>query len=166
MVLSIGVFFSLMVTGLSSRLPGVLTSGLTSHGVNHATAAAIGNSPPVGSLFAAFLGFNPLKTLLGGHLSSLSAANRATLTSKTYFPHLLSGPFHHGLVLVFLLAAGMMVVAAIVSALRGERYIYADSAPVATKLEGVSEVTEVPAYDAQVAGVAAGAAGRSGRESG
>jgi MFS family permease len=158
MVLSIGVFFSLMVTGLSSTLPRTLTSGLTSHGVAHGTAVAIGNSPPVGSLFAAFLGYNPLKTLLGTHLSSLSAANRATLTGKRFFPQLLSGPFHHGLVIVFVMAGVMLVAAAIVSALRGERYIHQDSLPMAARLDGAEEITEGPAYSAQVAGVAAGLA--------
>jgi MFS family permease len=115
--LSIGVFFSLMIVGLASTLPTTLTSGLVAQGVPDAVAAQIGGLPPVGSLFAAFLGYNPLAELLGpsGVLANLPAANVATLTGKEFFPQLISSPFHHGLVVVFLAAAAMMAVGAIAS---------------------------------------------------
>jgi MFS family permease len=116
--LSIGIFFSLMIVGLAASLPHTLTSGLEQQGVPAQVAAQIGNLPPVGSLFAAFLGYNPLAELLGpsGVLQHLPAANAAHLTGKEFFPHLISGPFHHGLVVVFLAAAAMSVVSAIASA--------------------------------------------------
>jgi MFS family permease len=115
--LSIGVFFSLMIVGLASTLPTTLTGGLVNQGVPADIATQIGNLPPVGSLFAAFLGYNPLAELLApsGALNALPAANAQTLTGKEFFPHLISGPFHHGLVVVFTAAAIMMLVAAAAS---------------------------------------------------
>jgi MFS family permease len=115
--LSIGIFFSLMIIGLASKLPTTLTNGLTAQGVPHNVALQVGNLPPVGSLFAAFLGFNPLAELLGpsGVLHTLPASNAATLTGKQFFPHLISGPFHHGLVIVFAAAAIMMFIASAAS---------------------------------------------------
>jgi MFS family permease len=125
-VLSIGVFFSLMIVGLASTLPTTLTNGLTAHGVPHALAAKIGAAPPVSSLFAAFLGYNPVHQLLAptGVLMHLPAHQVSVLTGKRFFPELLSGPFHHGLVIVFSTAMFFLVVAAIASALRGSRYVY------------------------------------------
>jgi hypothetical protein len=115
--LSIGVFFSLMILGLAATLPTTLTNGLIGQGVPASIATDIGNLPPVGSLFAAFLGFNPLAQLLGptGVLSALPPVSVATLTGKQFFPQLISGPFHQGLIVVFLAAALMTVVGAIAS---------------------------------------------------
>jgi MFS family permease len=115
--LSIGVFFSLMIIGLASTLPTTLTAGLVAQGVPGQVAAQIGNLPPVGSLFAAFLGFNPLAELLGpsGVLQRLPAANAARLTDNQFFPHLISGPFHHGLIVVFISAAVMTIIGAAAS---------------------------------------------------
>jgi MFS family permease len=129
-VLSIGIFFSLMIAGLASTLPTTLTSGLTSQGVPPGIAHQIGQLPPVGSLFAAFLGFNPVHTLLAptGVLSRLPAHNVATLTGKRFFPELISQPFHHGLVIVFGMAMAVLVIAALISALRGGRYIHDEHA--------------------------------------
>ena len=128
--LSIGVFFSLMIVGLANVLPRTLTTGLTGQGVPHDIAAQIGGLPPVGSLFASFLGYNPIGSLLEptGVLDRLPAVNADTLTGKEFFPHLMSGPFHHGLVIVFLTAAAMMVVAALASWAAGGKYVHDDSA--------------------------------------
>jgi MFS family permease len=123
--LSIGVFFSLMIVGLAATLPHALTSGLESHGVPADIATTVGNAPPVGSLFAAFLGYNPVQSMLGSHtLSTLSPSDAQTLTGKTFFPSLISGPFHHGLIIVFVMAIAMSLVAAVASLLRGGRYVY------------------------------------------
>ena len=129
--LSIGVFFSLMIIGLASTLPQTLTRGLQQHGVPHAIAHQIGSLPPVSSLFAAVLGVNPVQHLLSaqGVLSTLPAASQQILTGKVFFPGLISGPFHHGLIVVFGVAAGLAGVAAIASLFRGGRP-QADSAPV------------------------------------
>jgi MFS family permease len=125
-VLSIGVFFSLMIAGLASTLPSTLSHGLTAQGVPAPIAHQIGNLPPVGSLFAAFLGYNPVKTLLGptGVLAHLPAHNVAVLTGKRFFPELISQPFHHGLVIVFTTAMALLALAAAVSALRGARFVH------------------------------------------
>jgi len=119
--LSIGVFFSLMIAGLAATLPTTLTSGLQAHGVPTPVAQQIGQLPPVGSLFAAFLGYNPIASLLGptGVLNSLPPGQAATLTGKMFFPQLISGPFHDGLVVVFVAAAVMMLMGAVASFLTG-----------------------------------------------
>ncbi|MGJ4844970.1 MFS transporter [Leifsonia sp. Le1] len=123
--LSIGIFFSLMIAGLSVALPTALTNGLTTHGVPHAVATQIGATPPVGSLFAAFLGYNPIASLLGptGVLSS-PHVDAATLTGKEFFPQLISGPFHDGLVVVFIAAAIMSIIGAIASFAGGGKYVH------------------------------------------
>jgi MFS family permease len=134
--LSIGVFFTLMIIGLAATLPAALTAGLAAHGVPQATASAVGHQPPVGSLFAAFLGYNPIGTTLGALPPSATAgADLSTLTSKQYFPQLISGPFHHGLVIVFTVATIMSLVGAVASLFRGGRYIHTEEAlpaPAAT----------------------------------
>jgi MFS family permease len=129
-VLSIGVFFSLMIAGLASTLPATLTRGLTAQGVPAAIAHQIGSLPPVGSLFAAFLGYNPVKTLLGptGILAHLPPSHVATLTGKRFFPELISQPFHHGLIIVFTTAMALLALAAGVSALRGARFVHEEHA--------------------------------------
>ena len=127
--LSIGIFFSLMIAGLASSLPTTLTSGLVAQGVPTGLASRVGSLPPVGTLFASFLGVNPVGSLLGptGVLQTLPKANAAALTGQQFFPHLISRPFHDGLVVVFAAAAVMMVIAAIASAFDGGGV--ADTAP-------------------------------------
>jgi MFS family permease len=121
--LSIGVFFSLMIAGLASNLPQTLTSGLQNRGVPHAVAHHIGALPPVSSLFASVLGVNPVQHLLASMraLSSLPAASQRVLTGREFFPDLISGPFHQGLVVVFAVAAALSVLAGLASLLRGGR---------------------------------------------
>jgi MFS family permease len=116
MVLSIGVFFSLMVAGLARTLPHTLDAGLTTQGVPAPAAHRIASLPPVGTLFAAFLGYNPIQELLGPRvLGALPAANAHALTDRQFFPHLIAGPFHDGLVIVFWLAIAMALVGAAAS---------------------------------------------------
>jgi MFS family permease len=119
--LSIGVFFSLMVVGLAGSLPQTLSAGLRAQGVPASVAANLADLPPVSTLFAAFLGANPIGHLLApsGVLHTLSPAQVATLTGNRFFPELVSGPFHHGLVIVFTAAAIMAGIAAVASLLRG-----------------------------------------------
>ncbi|MDP9220087.1 MAG: MFS transporter [Actinomycetota bacterium] len=135
--LSIGIFFSLMIAGLASTLPTSLTNGLMQQGVPAATAQQVGNLPPVGSLFAAFLGYNPVQSLLGptGVLQHLPAANVHTLTGQEFFPRLISQPFHHGLVIVFSAAAIMMLVGAAASLARGGKYVH-DDEPLSAAADG------------------------------
>ena len=142
--LSIGIFFSLMIAGLANTLPKAMTTGLLSHGVPATVANEIAATPPVGSLFAAFLGYNPIKSLLGptGLLDSLPKADVAALTGKTFFPQLISDPFHSGLFIVFIAAAIMSVIGAIASLLMGGKYVHAEpDTPVAQQpAEELSDV--------------------------
>jgi MFS family permease len=120
-VLSIGIFFSLMVAGLSSKLPTTLFSGLTAQGVPASAAAPISHLPPIGVLFAAFLGYNPMQQLLGPLLHQLSPAHAAYLIGREFFPHLITGPFHDGLGIAFGFAIAACVIGAIASALTSQR---------------------------------------------
>ena len=132
--LSIGVFFSLMIAGLAATLPRTLTGGLEKHGVSPALAHQIGSLPPVSSLFATVLGVNPIQHLLASAhaLASLPAASQRILTGRTYFPQLISAPFHHGLAVVFVAAAALSAVAAFASLLRGGRSTPTDPTPTHT----------------------------------
>ena len=120
-VLSIGIFFTLMVAGLSSKLPAAMLSGLTAQGVPAATAAPISHLPPIGVLFASFLGYNPIQQLLGPLLHQLSPAHAAYVTGREFFPNLITAPFHSGLGVAFGFAIAANVIAAIASALTGRR---------------------------------------------
>jgi hypothetical protein len=140
MVLSIGIFFSLMVTGLAHTLPHTMQSGLTAHGVPAAQAHRIAQLPPIAVLFAAFLGYNPFQQLLAGHLSGLPDGGRA-LTGKTFFPHLISAPFHKGLVIAFWFALAACAVAAVSSLLTGRlgrRHPVPVAEPLGAELAAVS----------------------------
>jgi MFS family permease len=128
-VMSIGIFFTLMIIGLSATLPHAMTSGLEAHGVPAATAHHVANLPPVSILFAAFLGYNPIQHLVGPHtLAALSAGNRATITGHSFFPQLISSPFRTGLHEAFAFAIAACLVAAAASLMRGGRYEYDDAA--------------------------------------
>jgi MFS family permease len=120
---SIGVVFTLMIAGLSSSLPGTLSGGLVKVGVPAGAAHQVASLPPVSSLFASVLGVNPIQHLLAptGVLARLPAASQAALTGRTYFPSLLSGPFHGGLIVVFTVSAALSVLAGLASLLRGKR---------------------------------------------
>ena len=120
-VLSIGVFFSLMVAGLSSKLPGTLSGGLTAQGIPAAAAHQIAHLPPIGVLFAAFLGYNPMQQLLGPLLAHLPTGHAAYVTGRQFFPHLITGPFHDGLGVAFAFAIAASVIAAAASLLTGRR---------------------------------------------
>jgi MFS family permease len=121
MVLSIGFFFSLMIAGLSDHLPAAMAQGLTAHGVPVAAANQIAQLPPVGVLFAAFLGYNPIEQLLGPVLHTLPADQQSYLAGRSFFPQLISGPFSDGLTAAFWFAIIVCLVAAIASWLCGPR---------------------------------------------
>ena len=121
-VLSIGIFFTLIITGLASSLPSAMFGGLTAQGVPAAAAHQISHLPPIALLFSAFLGYNPMKQLLGSKvLAHLPPGHAATLTSHSFFPHLITTPFHDGLNVAFIFAISANVVAALASVLTGGR---------------------------------------------
>jgi MFS family permease len=134
LVLSIGIFFSLMILGLASTLPATLDHGLVAQGVPKADAARVSHLPPVGLLFASFLGYNPMQQLLGPVLPHLSHAQATYLTGRTYFPQLMSRPFSDGLHEAFDFAIAACLIAAAASWLRGGKYVH-----------GVEEEAAVPA---------------------
>jgi EmrB/QacA subfamily drug resistance transporter len=121
-VLSVGIFFTLMILGLSATLPHTLAAGLQANGVPAATAHDVSQLPPVSILFAAFLGYNPIQHLIGPHvLAALPQHSQAVLTGHTFFPALISSPFRHGLHAAFAFAMVACLVAAAASAMRGGR---------------------------------------------
>jgi MFS family permease len=142
-VLSIGIFFSLMIVGLSAMLPGSLYQGLVQQGVPPQTASHVAHLPPVATLFAAFLGYNPIQHLLGSSvLAHLPAGRAAALESRSYFPNLISAPFRQGLHAAFDFAIGACLVAAAASWSRGRRYVHVEHlASSEADLQGVDHVT-------------------------
>jgi MFS family permease len=120
-VLSIGIFFSLMVAGLSSKLPAAMFSGLTAQGIPASAATTISHLPPIGVLFASFLGYNPMQQLLGPLLSHLSPAHAAYVVGREFFPNLITNPFHDGLGVAFGFAVAASIIAAVASGLTGRR---------------------------------------------
>jgi MFS family permease len=124
-LLSMSVFFSIVIIGLASKLPPVLYSGLVAQGIPPAVASQTANLPPTGALFAAFLGYNPMQQLLPpAVLANLPAATRNLILGKEFFPSLMAPAFMASLRITFYGAAAMSLVAAAASLLRGEKYIH------------------------------------------
>jgi MFS family permease len=125
MPLSTGVFFSLMIVSLNSTVPQALFNGLTQNGISSSVAGELSKLPPVSYLFAALLGYNPLGMLLGPTvLNSLPAAAADRITSRSFFPQLISAPFHHGLAVVFTFSVVICLIAAVASWLRGGKFVH------------------------------------------
>jgi MFS family permease len=146
-VLSVGIFFSLMIAGLASTLPHAMASGLQAHGVGAGAAHRISHTPPVVILFAAFLGYNPIEHLAGAHvLGSLAPHAQAMLTGRSFFPQLISAPFRSGLHAAFAFAIVACLIAAAASLMRGGKYHHDDAsapprgtgdrAPIAAQMAG------------------------------
>jgi MFS family permease len=139
-VLSIGIFFTLMILGLAASLPSTLFHGLVAQGVSTSTAARVSHLPPVGSLFAAFLGYNPMATLLGSSaLHHMTAAQAHYITGRSFFPHLISAPFGKGLQKAFDFAAVVCILGAVASLLRGGKYHYSEPGTAAVPVESAEE---------------------------
>jgi MFS family permease len=129
-VLSVGIFFSLMIAGLAGTLPHALSTGLEAHGVHAADAIRVSHAPPVSVLFAAFLGYNPILHLAGAHtLGALTAHAHAIVTGRSFFPQLISAPFRDGLHAAFIFAIVACLVAAAASLMRGGVYHHDESIP-------------------------------------
>ena len=150
LVLSIGIFFTLIILGLAGSLPGTLFHGLVAQGVPASDAARVAALPPVSVLFASLLGYNPVQTLLGPVISHLPASRAAYLTGHSFFPALISPSFSRGLTIAFAFAAAMCVIAALASLLRGGKYVHrAPDAAVAPAADALA--ADAPAADAPVA---------------
>jgi MFS family permease len=149
-VLSIGIFFTLMILGLAASLPHTMAAGLQAHGVPAATARSASHLPAVSILFAAFLGYNPIQHLLGSTtLAHLSHAQQSILTGRSFFPHLISAPFHSGLHEAFAFAIVACLIAAVASWSRGSRAQTPATAPEG----GSSGGRSAPAPESQHAAV-------------
>lgn len=127
-MISMGLFFSIMITGLAQKLPQAMQAGLTQHGVPLAGAVLVSQLPPTSSLFAALLGYNPLQNLLRqfGILQHMSVVQAKYVIGHTFFPSLIGPPFLHGLSLAFTVSLIMSLVAALISAFRGKRYVHVE----------------------------------------
>jgi MFS family permease len=148
-VLSMGLFFTIVTLGLAARLPAHLYKGLVNAGVAPGAAHLVANEPPIGSLFSAFLGYNPIQELLGptGALQHLPAKQVAYITGRSFFPQLIEQPFASGLHLAFTFGAIATIIALVASLLRGKRYIHA-SAPVLEELaEGAADSAAIVGLD-------------------
>ena len=134
--LSITLIFTMVMAGLASTLPNALYTGLSQAGIPKAVAQGVANLPPTAALFAAFLGYNPLATVIPAQvLQQLPAAARASLVGKTFFPSLIAGPFEIGLRIAFAISVVLSVLAALASLMRGQRYIYEHEHQVAQMSE-------------------------------
>ncbi|HVV75996.1 MAG TPA: MFS transporter [Mycobacteriales bacterium] len=132
-VLSIGMFFTLMIVGFSATLPATMQHGLTQQGVPATVAHHVANLPPVSTLFAAFLGYNPIQHIVGPQvLAGLTPHQQAVLTSRGFFPQMISGPFQNGLHAALDLAIVVSLLAAAASWVRGGKYEYSEPRDVAT----------------------------------
>jgi MFS family permease len=175
-VLSIGIFFTLMVAGLSSKLPTALSGGLTAQGIPASAAHTLSHLPPIGVLFAAFLGYNPMKQLLGPLLAHLPSAHAAYVTGRQFFPNLITAPFQAGLGVAFAFAIAANVIAAIASLLTGPQVRFgAAPEPLGAELaavagEGTFEPSELVGPGREADGAAApradGARGNGARGNG
>jgi MFS family permease len=134
-VLSMGLFFTIVTLGLASRLPAHLYRGLVAAGVPAAAAHTVASQPPIGSLFSAFLGLNPVRQLLGptGALQHMPAQQAAYVTGRSFFPKLIEQPFAYGLHLSFTFAAAATLVAVLASAVRGRRYLHSADGELAAE---------------------------------
>jgi MFS family permease len=163
LVLSIGIFFTLIILGLAGSLPGTLFHGLVAQGVPASDAARVAALPPVSVLFASLLGYNPVQTLLGPVISHLPASRAAYLTGHSFFPALISPSFSRGLTIAFAFAAAMCVIAALASLLRGGKYVHrapdAAVAPAADALAADAPAAGAPVAAAPAADAVPGTAG-------
>ncbi len=126
-MVSIAFFFSVLTAGLASTLPDVMYKGLSQNGLSTALSHQISQLPPIGVLFAAFLGYNPMRSLVPASAAAhLSAHTQAVLFGKEFFPHLILPAFMDGLRLAFYVSAALSVIAAVASLLRGKRYIHGE----------------------------------------
>jgi MFS family permease len=148
-VLSMGLFFTIVTLGLAARLPSALYKGLTSAGVAPGPAHLVANEPPIGSLFSAFLGYNPIQELLGptGALKQMSPHQVAYITGRSFFPQLIEGPFANGMHLAFTFAAIATAIAVVFSAIRPRLYMHTSEPLIEELAEGAAETAGLVGLD-------------------
>jgi EmrB/QacA subfamily drug resistance transporter len=126
--ISQALFFAIIIVSLNATLPAALSAAVTNAGAPAQFATGLANTPASGALFAAFLGYNPIGTMLQGLSPSLTVsltpAAKDLLTGQTFFPNVIASPFMGALTIAFYIAAIMCFAAAVFSALRGNKYVY------------------------------------------
>ena len=138
--LSITLIFTIVTIGLARSLPTTLFQGLTQAGIPAADAHLVANLPPTAALFAAFLGYNPMGTILPAQIiKALPAAAQSNLLGKTFFPSLLAGPFKSGLRIAFSVSVVLMIIAALASLMRGKKYLHGQTDVSTSEEETIEE---------------------------
>lgn len=146
---SMAIFFTIVLLALTSKLPNAFNSSLAAVGAPILIPFFI-QIPPTSALFSAFLGYNPMQTILGffpsGYISSILSNSVITvLEGKTWFPNALAGAFMGSLRISFYIGSVLFAIAAILSAARGKRYVFDESefAPKVTDLTGTTISKEI-----------------------
>jgi hypothetical protein len=124
--ISQAIFFAIIIISLNTTLPGALSTAVTNTGAPSQVASAFSHTPAAGALFGAFLGYNPIGTMLKGMgtiATSLPPSTLNTLESQTFFPNAISSPFMSALTTAFIFAAVLCFAAAVFSALRGGKSV-------------------------------------------
>ncbi len=122
--ISQAIFFAIIIISLNATLPAALTTAVANTGAPSQVASAFSHTPAAGALFGAFLGYNPIGTMLNGMgtlATSLPSSTINTLESQSFFPNAISAPFMTALTTAFIFAAVLCFIAALFSALRGEK---------------------------------------------
>ncbi len=145
--ISIAIFFTIVLSALSGSLPSALSSAATNANAPQ-LATAFKNIPPTGAMFAAFLGYNPVQSILASLpaslVNTLSPTVLANLTSNSFFPNAIAPAFVSALRVAFYIGAGISAVAALISLLRGDRVSPAKGRAVLKEGVGGSSPQEVP----------------------
>ena len=143
MMMSMGIFFSIVISGLAAKLPSAMTAGLAGTGLPSPLVHGLASLPPIASLFAALLGYNPLKSLVPPQaLHRLPLEVQQRLVGHAFFPHLIGGAFQHGLRLAFIMSFIMLLVGALASLLRGKNFVYEDAAQEQGQGQGQDDLPE------------------------
>jgi len=178
MQLSMAVFFTIVLVGLATGLSGSVHSALSSAGVPEPYLSQFTNlvaSNPTGALFGAFLGQNPMAAFVPFLPTTLQQQLGPTLLARPFFPNAVAPSFLHGIDLAFAVSAGLTALAAVVSLLRGGRYVHelharvADrepsvdgAAPPSPKGEAAAPSAAPPVPVTELTNVAPAGPGRSG----
>ncbi len=144
---SMAIFFTIVIVGITQRFPDAMASSLAGIGAAQLTPI-LSNIPPTGALFSAFLGYNPVETILtsvpSAVVSQIPSATLTTLTGTTWFPSTLSEAFMPSLQISFYIGAVFCGLSALLSALRGKKYIHEMEVIKISLDDDVADSEEVP----------------------
>ncbi len=120
---SMGIFFTILILGLTSILPGTIFSGLTTAGLGSSLSKTISSQiPPTDAIFSALLGISPMKEIVSLLPSSVSSGIPtsviSTITARTWFPGVFAPAFMSSLRIVFYSAFAITLTGAALSLFR------------------------------------------------